>query len=206
MGTKLIKPRKRGGNWKYLTSGQYMFCLEMLASKMMNAAEAARNAGYHNPAQAANKLMKIKRVALILKKEMEERIDRTKLSADRILEEVAYCALRDPLDLCDENGKIIMDDMRKLPERIRRCIDGIKLKRYVDAETGDVTETMEMKLVSKMSALELAARHFGLIGPQKLDVRVLPLDFDAMVLDQKNSADPIEERLQLEENGSESPS
>lgn len=198
MGTRLIKPKNRGANQKRLTSSAQMFCLEMMASRMMNSTEAAKEAGYKNPAQAANKLMKDPRVQAILGKELKRRIERTKLSADRVLEEISYCALRDPLEMCDENGRIVIDDMRKIPEAMRRCIDGIKLKRYTDAETGDTRDEMELKLVGKMSALELAARHFGLISPQKHEVSVLPLDFDAMVIDAEFSKDPIEERLRLE--------
>lgn len=193
MSTKLIEDRTRGADIKKLTAQQQRFVLELMNDPSFNANAAAKRAGYSNPSVAACKLLKQKNIAAILGKEQSRRNTELRLDANTLLRELAYQALRDPLDLCDENGTIIVDDLRKLPERIRRCIDSIKVKQIRDAEGNVVGQTVELKLTPKMMAIELAMKHFGLLGPQEIDVK-MRVDWDALY-SPPTRPDPIESRL-----------
>ena len=199
MSTTLIKSRKYGANINKLTQGQQMFCLEMLANKGMNATDAARLAGYKQPGVAANKLLKTKAIAAILGKLKRERIERLKMDGDRILKEIEYCALRDPLDLCDESGQIIVNNLADIPEHMRRCIDSLEITRYTDAETGDTRDVIKLKLVSKLGALEMAAKHFGLLT-EKHDIQH-SIDWNPLYNSNKDILDTISEEIALEEKG-----
>ena len=193
MGTTLIEPRQRGADLTKLTVSERTFVAELLANNLFDPTRAARKAGYKAPSQAANKLMKRRRIKAALGKALKQRMDRCELTADRVLKEVEYCALRDPIALCDENGLIVIDDLRRIPEQIRRCIDGIKCKQYTD-ENGGVTQTIELKLVSKAVALELAMKHFGMLAPLKVDLRV-PTDWEPLYGDDDEPVDEVETRL-----------
>lgn len=157
-----MRQRKKARTEK-LTPNQQLFVQELLADKMFSPTRAAEKAGYKNAAQAGGKLMLKPEVQAAVGVALRERTERIKLSADRLLEELAYIALRDPIDMCDESGRIITDDLRKIPERMRRCIDGMKVRKIVNPETGEETTELELKLVGKQGALELAMKHFGML-------------------------------------------
>ena len=122
-------------------------------------------------------------------------LEKLELTREGMLRELACCALRDVADLCDERGTIITDDIRKLPEHVRRCIDGIKQKVTTD-QNGNRTITTELKLSPKIAAVELAMKHFGMLKPVEHKVR-LEVDWDHLYRDNsaESVADPIEDRI-----------
>lgn len=147
-----------------------MFVHYYLASKSLNAVNAAVQAGYspQSAKAAATRLMAKKGVQEMIAVEMKRRMSRVDLTADIVLQELAYAVARDPLDLADADGVIRLKDLRELPTKIRHCIESIKTKRSVDRAGVEFIE-VEVKLTSKMQALELAMRHFGLLN-DKLQV------------------------------------
>lgn len=193
MATHMITERQRGAKIEKLTTQQQTFVLELLNDPTFNATAAAERAGYSNPAVASCKLMKHKGIAAILGKEQARRNDALRLDANALLCELSYQALRDPIDLCDDKGMIIVDDLRRLPERIRRCIDSLKVRQIHDAEGNVVGQTIELKLTPKMLAIELAMKHFGMFAPQEVDVK-MKVDWDALY-GAPTRSDPIEVRL-----------
>lgn len=198
MGTRLIKSRKNGCSAKAqeaLTDQMKVFLLELQGDLNFNGTEAARKAGYKHPSVAATRLLKNPKIRAALGKALRERTERCELKADLILQEVAYCAMRDPLDLCDEEGRISINDLREVPERIRRCIDGFKIKRRVDAETGDIEDTIELKLAPKLGSLELAMKHMGLMAADKKEVNVTNINWDILCEPSGNGHDPIEQQI-----------
>ena len=127
-----------------------------------------------------------------LGKALRLRLERSQLTAERVLLEIAYCALRDPIDLCDENGNIVLN-LRNIPEHARRTIDSIKQRTYTNRDGDMVTET-ELKLTSKMAALELAAKHFGLTNPADGNL-ITKVDWDKLLGDGSDLADDIESAI-----------
>ncbi len=177
MGSGLIKKSKRGANVKRLSSNAQVFVAELLNDGMFNPTAAAKRAGYAHPSVSANILMKDKRVQAILGKALRERLERLEMNGDTLLRELAYCALRDPIDLCNEEGRIEVDDLRKIPERARRCIDSIRIKENTDNE-GNTERTIELKFTGKLAALEIAMKHYGMFAPEQHNVNLTNLNWD----------------------------
>ena len=193
MSTHLVVDRKNGANLSKLTTQQQRYVLELINDPAFNGVQAATRAGYTNPAVASCKLMKKPAILAMLGKEQARRGAALRLTAEDLLRELSYQAMRDPIDLCDEKGVIIVDDMRKLPERIRRCIDFLKVRQIHDAEGNVVGQTIELKLTPKMVAIELAMKHFGMFAPQEVNVKTV-IDWDALY-SSPQTTDPIETKL-----------
>lgn len=96
---------------------------------------------------------------------MAERSKRTGVNQDRIVLELARLAFVNMTDVVDDKGKIkdtaTEDDLS--------CIESIKYKRS-DSETGSSIER-EVKIGSKLKALELLGKHLGMWN-DKFDVNV----------------------------------
>ena len=200
MGSGLIKKSKRGANVKRLSTNAQVFVAELLNDNLFNPTAAAKRAGYAAPSVAANKLMKDKRIQAILGKALRDRLERLEMSGDTLLRELSYCALRDPIDLCNEHGQIDVDDLRKIPERIRRCIDSIRINDYTDKK-GNTVRTIELKLTSKLAAIELGMKHFGMLAPQQHQVTMTSINWDDLCK-QGKVEDLVEaEILAIEEKG-----
>lgn len=195
-----VELRKRGVDPKRLTDKMRQFAYEYPID--FNGVRAVIAAGYskNGAAVRACKLLKNPLVRAAIGKAVRERLDQTNVDADRVLKEVIYCALRDPIDLCDEQGRIRVNSLENIPEQTRRCIDGIKCKQHTDRD-GNVTQEIELKLVSKISALDLLAKYFGLLQPERGgDTNIAILNWDGLVSGNGESrktidVDPIEERI-----------
>lgn len=162
MSSSLAKQTVTNKRAAKITSQQWEFIKAMQSDPAMSPSRAAKKAGYASPYKSGNALMKKPHIQAEIGKELKKRLDRLELSGDRLLEELAYMALRDPIDLCDEEtGEIIIDDLRKIPERMRRCIEGIETVDTYDSE-GNMTRKTKIRLCSKTASVEMAMKHFGM--------------------------------------------
>lgn len=186
-----------------LTDQQRTFVFQLLGDAEFNPTEAARKAKYAQPSTAAYKLLAKKEIQAVLGKKMKEREDRLEITADRVLKELACIAFRDPIELCDENGRISLDDLRKIPEHTRRAIESIKQKTrtlYSEHEESGQEVEVEMKFAAKLGALELLMKHLGMFAAEKKDIS-MSLDWDALLGTGKEGPetdaddDPIESRI-----------
>ena len=91
---------------------------------------------------------------------------RSGVNQDRVILELARIAFLKMTDVVDKNGNI-KDDAS---EDDLSCIESIKYKHSV-TDTGSSTER-EVKIASKLKALELLGRHMGMFK-DKVDVSVL---------------------------------
>lgn len=198
MGTTLIREKKFGADMRKLTVPQQMFVMEMLADKNFDPTAAARKAGYKTPSQAANKLLKNKTVAAVLGKFQKDRVERLSLDADRVVQELHNWAYLDVADLTDESGRIIVDDVRKIPEHARRCINGIKVTQWID-KRGKPQQRIELKMVSKEAAMTLLMKHAGMLAPQKIEMKhSVGIDWSSLNgRPNGEEVDVVEERLRL---------
>lgn len=164
-----------------LTEKQKRFCDEYLID--LNATRAYKEV-YKNckkdEAAAVNgsKLLRNAKVVEYLDNQMKERENRTKITQDKVLKELAAIAFMDGsqyakviekqavfttedgtrVPLCDENGKAVMyQDVEmvltdELTEEQKKAISGIKRgKNGIEVSTCD-----------KVKALELIGRHLGM--------------------------------------------
>lgn len=148
-----------------LTDKQQRFVDEYLID--LNATQAAIRAGYSVRTaneQGAQNLAKLS-VQDAISKKMAARSRRTGVNAERVVLELAKVAFAKMTDIVDSNGKIKEDAS---PDDLA-CIESIKYKES-DNEYGGSVER-EVKIASKLKALELLGKHLG-IWSDKFNVTV----------------------------------
>lgn len=148
-----------------LTAKQKRFVEEYLID--LNATQAAIRAGYS--AKTAKDIgcenLAKPNIQEVLSQKMAERSKRTGISQDRIVLELARIAFMKMTDIVNADGEINTgatdDDLA--------CIESIKYKKS-ESDTG-YSEEREVKVASKLKALELLGKHMGMWN-DKLDVNV----------------------------------
>ena len=133
----------------------------------LNGTQAAIRAGYSVKTaneQAARLLANVS-VQQAISKKMAERSKRTGINQDRVVLELAKIALVKMTDIVDSQGRIKStatdDDLA--------CIESVKYKES-ESDTGSSVER-EVKIASKLKALELLGKHLGMWN-DKLDVNI----------------------------------
>ena len=152
-----------------LTDKQQQFVDEYLID--LNATQAAIRAGYSvkTANEQGSQLLAKLSIQQEIAEKMAERSRRTGVNQDRVVLELAKIAFVKLTDIIDEKGKIkdtaTEDDLA--------CLEGYKYK-YSDTDSGYSVER-EVKLSSKMKALELLGKHLGMWN-DKVDLNVaLPI-------------------------------
>lgn len=148
-----------------LTVKQRMFVEEYLID--LNATQAAIRAGYSAKTadQQGSRMLANVKVQQAIAERMAERSKRTGVNQDRVVLELAKVAFLKMTDVVDRNGAIKQD----ASEDDLACIESIKYKES-DNEYGGSVER-EVKVASKLKALELLGKHLGMWN-DKLDVNV----------------------------------
>ena len=124
----------------------------------LNATQAAIRAGYSVRTaneQGAQNLAKLS-IQDAISRKMAARSRRTGVNAERVVLELAKVAFAKMTDIVDSNGKIKEDAS---PDDLA-CIESIKYKES-DNEYGGSVER-EVKIASKLKALELLGKHLGM--------------------------------------------
>lgn len=148
-----------------LTEKQQRFVDEYLID--LNATQAAIRAGYSVKTaneQGSQNLVKLS-IQQAIAERMAERSKRTGINQDRVVLELAKIAFVKITDVVDSQGRIIStatdDDLA--------CIESVKYKES-KSDTGSSVER-EIKVASKLKALELLGKHLGMWN-DKLDVNI----------------------------------
>lgn len=148
-----------------LTEKQQRFVDEYLID--LNATQAAIRAGYSAKTaceQGARLLANVK-IQGIIAEHMAERSKRTGVNQDRIVRELAKIAFVNLTDIVDEEGRI----RSNATDEDLSCLESIKYKES-SSDTGDSVER-EVKIASKLKALELLGKHVGMWN-DKLNVEM----------------------------------
>lgn len=148
-----------------LTKKQKLFIDEYLID--LNATQAAIRAGYSAKTaceQGARLLANVK-VQGTIAEHMAERSKRTGVNQDRIVRELAKIAFVNLTDIVDEEGRI----RSNATDEDLSCLESIKYKES-SSDTGDSVER-EVKIASKLKALELLGKHVGMWN-DKLNVEM----------------------------------
>lgn len=148
-----------------LTEKQKRFVEEYLID--LNATQAAIRAGYSvktADVQSSRMLGNVK-VQQAIAEQMAERSKRTGVNQDRVVLELAKIALVKMTDIVDDKGRI----KGTAKEDDLACIESIKYKSS-ESDTGN-SEEREVKIASKLKALELLGKHLGMWN-DKLDVNM----------------------------------
>ena len=148
-----------------LTEKQQRFVDEYLID--LNATQAAIRAGYSVKTaneQGSQNLAKLS-IQQAIAEQMAERSKRTGINQDRVVLELAKIALVNMTDIVDSQGRIKSDAS---PDDLA-CIESVKYKES-ESDTGSSVER-EVKIASKLKALELLGKHLGMWN-DKLDVNI----------------------------------
>lgn len=152
-----------------LTDKQQRFVDEYLID--LNATQAAIRAGYSVKTaneQGSQNLAKLS-IQQVIAERMAERSRRTGVNQDRVVLELAKIAFVKMTDIVDSEGNIKGD----AAEDDLACIESVKYK-HSDTDTG-YSEEREVKIASKLKALELLGKHLGMWN-DKVDLNVaLPI-------------------------------
>lgn len=138
-----------------LTDKQKRFVQEYLVD--LNATAAARRAGYKDPS-IGRQLITKNNVSDAIQKAIGKRQARTEVTQDRVLEELAAIGFAKGTDYASiVEGVVLVNDTGALTERQKAAIVSIKQTK----------EGVEIKLADKGKALELLAKHLGLLTAQE---------------------------------------
>lgn len=141
-----------------LTEKQATFCREYLVD--LNASRAAERAGY-TPSNArfqGSELLALPEVQSEIQRLMDERKERTRITADRVLQELARIAFGDPRAVVsvDDGGKVVITPSRMLSDD-----DAAMIAEVSETTTANGGST-KIKLHNKLDALEKLGKHLKL--------------------------------------------
>lgn len=148
-----------------LTEKQQRFVDEYLID--LNATQASIRAGYSVKTaneQGSQNLAKLS-IQQAIAEQMAERSKRTGINQDRVVLELAKIAFVKMTDIVDGQGRIKLDASAD----DLACIESVKYKES-ESDTGSSVER-EVKIASKLKALELLGKHLGMWN-DKLDVNI----------------------------------
>lgn len=137
-----------------LTDKQKRFCEEYLID--LNATQAAIRAGYSQKTAFSIGVENLKKplVQEYLQKLMDERSQRTEITADRVLQELAAIAFSDRTAIAqiEDGGVVTFTPTDQLDKDAKKTISGIENGKY-----GTKVTTYD-----KVKALELIGKHLGM--------------------------------------------
>lgn len=142
-----------------LTLKQSRFVEEYLVD--LNGKQAAIRAGYRSAtAEAqASRLLRHVGVRVALENAMKARSERTEVTADRVLNELAKIAFSNMKDYWPQPGERV--DLSRLDEDRTAAIKEITIEEKVD-RAGVLHRHIHLRLHDKIGALNSLARHLGL--------------------------------------------
>ena len=152
-----------------MTDKQKIFADEYLID--LNATRAYRVAypsvkKDETAAQAGSRMLRNVKVAKYISDRMKERQERTEVTQDRVVQELAASAFAKATDYAEiRGGRVVIKDTSQLEDNQIRAIAGIK----------EGANGIEIKLNDKEKALELLGRHLGMWN-DKLDVKTPAID------------------------------
>jgi len=135
-----------------LTEKQKRFVQEYLLD--LNATAAAARAGYKDP-NIGRQLITKNNVSAAIEAAMQNRQQRTEITQDRVLQELAAIGFAKGTDYAQVvSGCVVVSDTGQLTDAQKAAIVGIKQTK----------NGVEIKLADKSRALELLAKHLGLLA------------------------------------------
>jgi phage terminase small subunit len=149
-----------------MTPKQQAFVSEYLVD--LCGAKAAMRAGYspRTAKRAAYELLQKEEIQAALATAMQARQQRTEVTIDRVVQELARLAFHDIGKLFDADGAPLR--IADLDEDTRRAVAGLEVVSVGNSDAG-IGQVMKFKLVDKPKVLELLLRHLGAFT-EKLEV------------------------------------
>ena len=123
----------------------------------LNATQSAIRTGYAEATaySQGQRLLKHVEVQALIQKLKSERSDRTQITADNVLKELAKLGFSNVKNLYDENGKL--KEVHKLDDDVSATVQEI-----TEESIGDTVTRRKYKTADKKSSLELLGKHLKL--------------------------------------------
>ncbi len=146
-----------------LTDRQRVFCEEYLVD--LNGYAAAVRAGYSQKTarQMASQNLEHPAVTAYLAQLMKERSERTQITADRVITEVARLGFSDLRKLFGKNGELL--PIQQWPDDVAAAVSSVEVDELFEGfgeNRVQVGYTKKVKLWDKGKALEMLGRHLKL--------------------------------------------
>lgn len=142
-----------------LTAKQEAFCREYLID--LNATQAAIRAGYSQKTARAigARLLTNVDVQGAVQKAMQDRSEKTGITAARVLTEIGRLAFADIRKIFTEDGQL--RPVHELPEEVAASISSVEVvtSKVPGGGPADVEYTSKIKFWDKRGSLELLGRH-----------------------------------------------
>lgn len=131
-----------------------------------NGLRSAKEAGFsaHTAGQAASRLLKNVKVQKAVQDALQKRSERTQITQDRVVTELARCAFVDPRNFFDDDGKLI--DINDLDEDTARALAGLEYHSLwenssdtKEKQTEAIGQTTKIKMVDKVRCLQILLEH-----------------------------------------------
>lgn len=146
-----------------LNERQERFVREYLVD--LNATQAAKRAGYSEKTaySLGQRLLKNVEVQATIQKARTEQMERTEITADRVLQEYARIAFFDPRRLFRDDGKPM--NITELDQETAAALAGLDVMESVE---GGVLAgyVKKYRLNNKIQALDALSKHLGLFEKQ----------------------------------------
>lgn len=140
-----------------LNDKQRLFCKEYLVD--LNATQAAIRAGYSTESarQIATENLSKPSIQEEVQRLMEKRSQRTNITADRVLKELARIAFSDPKNVMAWNGEtMVVKDSEQLSDDDAACVS------EVSSTTTKEGGSIKLKMHDKIAALDKLGKHLKL--------------------------------------------
>lgn len=149
---------------KKLTAKQQAFVNEYIVD--LNATQAAIRAGYSEDTaySIASENLTKPEIAGAIQVAMELRADRTRITADRVLVEVAKLGFSNIKDIFTATGQL--KNLSALPDEVTAAIQSVEVvtKRVDGGEDHEVEYVHKIKMADKKASLELLGKHLKLFA------------------------------------------
>lgn len=173
---------------------QNLFALEYI--KDFNATKAAIRAGYSEKTAGsqAHDLLKKPDIQARVNKHIGDRIQRTQITTDMVIEELSHIAFARTTDaVYVKDGTVRIKETSEISERSHAALESIK-----ETVGKDGSSSISVKFHNKEKALELLGKHLGMFedrleisGNVKKPLRMIIEDYttDDMVEDDDDESD-----------------
>lgn len=147
-----------------LTAKQRSFVNEYIVD--LNATQAAIRAGYSEDTAGAigHENLNKPEIADALQEALDLRAERTRITADRVLVEVAKLGFANIKDIFTATGQL--KNLSTLPDEVAAAIQSVEVvtRRSQGGEDHEVEYVHKIKMADKKSSLELLGKHLKLFA------------------------------------------
>lgn len=148
----------------------------------LNASRAAMEAGYSPKTAFRMGQENLQKPAIRsrIDEALAKRSEKTKISSDQVLEELAIIAFSDVKNFINYNGQdITLKQFSEIPEPLTRCISKITQKSTRDGPS------VTIQMHDKLAAIEKLEKHLPMHIARLREVEALKLEFEQKLLEYK---------------------